>query len=229
MCFGFCWSNQTILRRHSYVPPYKCSTSAAQQMSPFKLYQMLLNNKPFPAQLLYSGSVLEKALFPSSLTNTCCSSSLVQLERCWATCSRCPVSDERTTSSTRGSLSTRISCSATTCRPRLHLEDIRPLQLSSSWPQGWTRCSHVVRMRYYLSVSMKNFNGRSAVINVCYYFHFQRSMVWILSNLCRTPTLTSLGPVVLSPVSRQEPPSSPWQPTTSCLTVSKQTDNGLCT
>ncbi|KAI3372699.1 hypothetical protein L3Q82_023159, partial [Scortum barcoo] len=47
--------------------------------------------------------------------------------------------------------------------------------------------------------------------------------VWILSLLCRTLTLTSLDPVAPSPVSQREPPSSPWQPTTSCLTVCKQT------
>lgn len=105
----------------------------------------ILTIKYFPAHLLYSGSVLEKALFLPPVTNEhMLSSCLVQLERCWATCSRCPASDERTTSSTRASLSMRIFCSATTCRPRPHLEDIRPLQPSSSWPQGSTRCSHII-------------------------------------------------------------------------------------
>lgn len=49
------------------------------------------------------------------------------------------------------------------------------------------------------------------------------STAWTRTNLCPTPTSTSLGPVVLSPGSQQEPPSLPWQPTTSCLTSSKQT------
>lgn len=70
-------------------------------------------------------------------------SSLVQLERFWVTCLRCPESGGRTTSSTRASPSMRTSCSATICRPRPHLEDIRPLQRSSSWPQGSTRCSQL--------------------------------------------------------------------------------------
>lgn len=71
-------------------------------------------------------------------------SSLMQLERFWVTCLRCPESGGRTTSSTRASPSTRTSCSATTCRPRPHLEDIRPLQRSSSWPRGSTRCSQLL-------------------------------------------------------------------------------------
>lgn len=105
---------------------------------------------------LVSGQpVLQKVFFPS-LTNIWFSASCVQLERCWVTCSRCPESDERTTSSTRASLSTRIFCNATTCRPPLHLEDIRPLQPSSSWPLGSTRCSHIVRISYYFPASVKN-------------------------------------------------------------------------
>lgn len=60
------------------------------------------------------------------------------------------------------------------------------------------------------------------MINLHDYFHFQHSMVWTLTRLCRTPTLTLPGPVVLSLASRQELLSSPWQPTTSCLTISKQ-------
>ena len=96
---------------------------------------------------IVSGSVLQKALLPH-ITNTS-SWSLMQLERCWAMCSRFPPSDERTMSSTRASLSMRISCSATTCRPQLHLEDIRPLQPSSSWPQASTRCSHIFRMSHH--------------------------------------------------------------------------------
>lgn len=70
--------------------------------------------------------------------------SLVQLERFWVTCLRCPESGGRTTSSTRASPSMRTSCSATTCRPRAHLEDIRPLRRSSSWPRGSTRCSQLL-------------------------------------------------------------------------------------
>uniref|UniRef100_A0A3P8PJB6 Cytosol aminopeptidase domain-containing protein n=1 Tax=Astatotilapia calliptera TaxID=8154 RepID=A0A3P8PJB6_ASTCA len=106
-------------------------------------------------------------------------------ERCWAICLRCLLSGARTMSSTRASLSTRTSCSATTCRPLLHLEDIRHLQLSSSWLQDLT------------------------------------STAWIPKPLCRTPTLTSPGPAVLSQVYQQEPQSSPWQPTTYSL-ISKQ-------
>lgn len=85
--------------------------------------------------------------------------SFMQLETCWVTCLRCPESDERTTSSTRASLSMRIFCNATTCHPQLHLEDIRPLQPSSSWPQGSTRCTHIIRISYYCPVSMTNIIG----------------------------------------------------------------------
>uniref|UniRef100_A0A672J574 Putative aminopeptidase W07G4.4 n=1 Tax=Salarias fasciatus TaxID=181472 RepID=A0A672J574_SALFA len=53
-------------------------------------------------------------------------------------------------------------------------------------------------------------------------FVFRRSTVWILARLCRTPTSTLPAPAVLFLVSQQEPPSSPWQPTTTCSMASKQ-------
>lgn len=48
------------------------------------------------------------------------------------------------------------------------------------------------------------------------------SMVWTPRLLCHTRMSTSPGPVGRSLVCQQGPPSSPWQPTTSCLMGSKQ-------
>lgn len=129
---------------------------------------------------------------------------------------RCPELDERTMSSTKASLSTRRFCSATTCHPRLHPEDIRPLQLSSSWPQDLTRCEHVIRIT--CGTIKKSFLYLNEFF---FFFLIQCSMVWTLIHLCHTPTLTSLDPVDRFLVSRQEPLSSPWQPNTSCLGNSK--------
>lgn len=139
----------------------------------------------------------------------------LQPERCWAICLRCLLSGARTMSSTRASLSTRTSCSATTCRPLLHLEDIRHLQLSSSWLQDLTRCLLILFICYSCEMCAFVWN------DLCYLVRAHRSTVWILKPLCRTPTLTSPGPAVLSQVYQQEPQSSPWQPTTYSL-ISKQ-------
>lgn len=82
---------------------------------------------------------------------------------------------------------------------------------------------HKVRRWNWFPIRQKNRMGqkcRNESLLFCFYF--QHSMAWILANLCRIPTLTSQGPVVLSLVYQQEPPSSPWQPTTSCPTVSNQ-------
>lgn len=139
----------------------------------------------------------------------------LQPERCWAICLRCLLSGARTMSSTRASLSTRTSCSATTCRPLLHLEDIRHLQLSSSWLQDLTRCLLILFICYSCEMCAFVWN------DLCYLVRAHHSTAWILKPLCRTPTLTLPGPAVLSQVYQQEPQSSPWQPTTYSL-ISKQ-------
>lgn len=144
----------------SWESLYNCNTLGHPQMSPFWLVKQKISCSPFGAFLPHHW-----------LTNTVFV--LVQLERSWATCLRCPASDERTTTSTRESLSTRTFCSPTTCRPPWLLEDIRPRQRSSSWPRGSTRCEHTGGLICYLSVSVKN-SMWTAVTN-SYYFSFWTS------------------------------------------------------
>lgn len=118
-------------------------------------------------------------------------SSVVQLERFWVTCSRCPEFGGRTTSSTRASLSTKTSCSATTCRHLPHLEDTRPRRRSSSWPLASTRCfaafqpssrergSAVVDHDFFLlPVSAWCGFWLSSAVLPCGHRRFQRSFSW---------------------------------------------------
>lgn len=141
---------------------------------------------------------------------------MVQLERFWATCLRCPEFEGRTMTSTRASLSMKTSCSATTCRPQPHPEDIRLLQRSSSWPLDWTRCSQLVHQH------VQQYK-KCCALNPFFFFYSPLSLstVWILTLLCPTPMWTSPVLAGLSLVSPLEHPSSPWQPTISCLMASK--------
>lgn len=144
---------------------------------------------------MYAFVTLQYLRFPSrwccfnlNATNLKNNNSPLQLERCWVICLKSPLSGGRTTSSTRASLSTRISCSPTICRPRPHLEDIRHLRRSSSWLLGSTRCSHISR----ISDLCYSCGKYAFVCNnlFCFPLRAHRSTAWTREHLCRTPTLT---------------------------------------